>query len=125
MGEGSCKEGVLLEIVILRGYNSRACTRFGLGGPKGYLWSWGSARPRQLAGWKNWFGLVEFQNLGRTFGYREKQGETTSKDSNKGGSTSYLQVFSKSLYGKFCLLNIKGLYVVIILATCIVNSKWF
>ena len=39
-------------------------------------------------------GLVEFQNLGRTFGCREKQGKTTSKDSNKGGPTSYLQVFS-------------------------------
>ena len=39
LGEEGCKEGVLLEIVLLRGYNSRACTRFGLGGPKGYLWS--------------------------------------------------------------------------------------
>ena len=34
------RKGFLLEIVLLRGCNSRACTRFGLGGPKGYLWSW-------------------------------------------------------------------------------------
>ena len=41
MEEGSCKEGVLLEIVIFEGIQQlRACTRFGLGGPKGYLWSW-------------------------------------------------------------------------------------
>ena len=36
----AARKGFLLEIVLLRGYNSRACTRFGLGGPKGYLWSW-------------------------------------------------------------------------------------
>ena len=38
-GEKAAKKGFLLE--ILRGYNSWGpCTRFGLGGPKGYLWSW-------------------------------------------------------------------------------------
>ena len=36
----AARKGFLLGIVLLRGYNSRACTRFGLGGPKGYLWSW-------------------------------------------------------------------------------------
>ena len=39
LGEKAAKKGFLLE--ILRGYNSWGpCTRFGLGGPKGYLWSW-------------------------------------------------------------------------------------
>ena len=36
----AARMGFLLEIVLLRGYNSRAFTRFGLRGPKGYLWSW-------------------------------------------------------------------------------------
>ena len=41
LGEQSCKEGVLLEIVSFEGIQQlRACTQFGLGGPKGYLWSW-------------------------------------------------------------------------------------
>ena len=36
LGEQSCKEGVLLEIVFFEGIQQlRACTRFGLGGSKG------------------------------------------------------------------------------------------
>ena len=92
LGEQSCKEGVLLEIVLFEGIQQlRACTRFGLEGPKGYLWSWvvGETSPVGRVA-----RLVEFQNLGRTFGCREKQGKTTNKDSNKGGPTSYLQEFS-------------------------------
>ena len=39
LGEKAAKKDFLLE--ILKGYNSWGpCTRFGLGGPKGYLWSW-------------------------------------------------------------------------------------
>ena len=66
----------------------------GSGVQRGTFGAGWSVRPRQLAGWQDWFGLVEFQNLGRTFGSREKQGKMTNKGSNKGGPTSYLQVFS-------------------------------
>ena len=39
LGEESCKEGVF--VGYFEGIQQlRACTRFGLGGPKGYLWSW-------------------------------------------------------------------------------------
>ena len=78
----------MLEIVILRGYNSLGLV-LGLGS--------GVQRGTFGAGWQDWFGLIEFQNLGRTFGCKEKQGKTASKDSNKGGPTSYLQVFSNSI----------------------------
>ena len=96
MGEESCKEGVLWDIVfLLRGYNSLGLVLgLGSGVQRGTFGAGWSARPRQLAGWQDWFGLVEFQNLGRTFGCREKQGKTANKGSNKGGPTSYLQVFS-------------------------------
>ena len=91
----AARKGFLLEIVILRGYNSLGLVLgLGSGVQRGTFGAGWSARPRQLAGWQDWFGLVEFQNLGRTFGCREKQGKTTNKGSNKGGPTSYLQVFS-------------------------------
>ena len=96
MGEESCKEGVLLEIVFFEGIQQlRACTRFGLGGPKGYLWSWvvGETLPVGRVARLVWVWL-SFRTLGKTFGCRENQGKTTNKDSNKGGPTSYLQVFS-------------------------------
>ena len=39
LGEKAAKKDFLLE--IWKGYNRWGpCTRFGLGGPKGYLWSW-------------------------------------------------------------------------------------
>ena len=96
--EQSCKEGVLLEIVFLREYNSLGLVlSLGLGVQRVTFGAGWSARPRRLAGWQNWFRLVEFQSLGRTFGCREKQGETANKDNNNGGSTSYLQVFSSGI----------------------------
>ena len=94
----AARKGFLLEIVILRGYNSLGLILgLGSGVQRGTFGAGWSVRPRQLAGWQDWFGLVEFQNLGRTFGCREKQGKTTSKDNNKGGSTSYPQVFFSSI----------------------------
>ena len=107
------KKGVLLD--ILRGYNSLGLVLgLGSGVQRGTFGARWSARPRQLVGWQKWFGLVEFHSLGRSFGCRKKQGEAASKDINNGGSTSYLQVFFRSLYGNFVYLNIKGFYVVII-----------
>ena len=67
MGEQSCKEGALLEIVFLRGYNSLGLVLgLGSGVQRGTFGAGWSARPRQLAGWQDWFGLVEFQSFGRT-----------------------------------------------------------
>ena len=71
------------------------------------VWAWESkgvplelGGRRDLASWqggKTSLGWLSFRNLGRTFSCREKQGETESKDNNKGGSTSYLQVFFSSI----------------------------
>ena len=96
MGEESCKEGVLLEIVFFfRGYNSLGLVlSLGSGVQRGTFGARWSARPLQLAGWQDWFGLVGFQSFGKDFDYKEKQGKTANKDSNKGGPTSYLHVFS-------------------------------
>ena len=68
MGEQNCKEGVLLEIVFFRGYNSLGLVLgLGLGVQRGTFGAGWSARPRQLAGWQDWFGLVEFQSFGKEF----------------------------------------------------------
>ena len=90
----AARKGFLLEIVILRDTTVGLVLGLGSRVQRGTFGAGWSVRPRQLAGWQDWFGLVEFQSLGRTFGCREKQGKTTNKDSNKGGPTSYLQVFS-------------------------------
>ena len=58
---------------LLRGYKSLGLVLgLGSGVQRGTFGAGWSARPRQLAGWQDWFGLVEFQNLGRTFGCRKK-----------------------------------------------------
>ena len=91
----AARKGFCWRLLFLRGYNSLGLVLgLGSGVQRGTFGAGWSARPRQLAGWQNWFGLVEFQNLGRTFGCKGKQGKTTNKGSNKGGPTSYLQVFS-------------------------------
>ena len=73
LGEQSCKEGFCWRLFLLRGYNSLGLVLgLGSGVQRGTFGAGWSARPRQLAGWQDWFGLVEFQNLGRTFGCREK-----------------------------------------------------
>ena len=78
-GRRELKEGVLLEI-FLRGYNSLGLVLgLGSGVQRGTFGAGWSARPCQLAGWQDWFGLVEFQNLGRTFGYRENLGKNSKQ----------------------------------------------
>ena len=86
---------------------------------------------RDLASWqggKTGLDWLSFRALGRTFGCREKQEKMTNKDSNKGGPTSYLQVFSSryvivSTLANSVQLNFKSSYAVIIFATCTVNNK--
>ena len=71
MGERVARKGFLLE--ILRGYNSWGpCTRFGLGGPKGYLWSWVVGETSPVGRVAKLVGLVEFPKLGKDFGCRDK-----------------------------------------------------
>ena len=64
----AAKKGFCWRLFFLRGYNSLGIV-LGLisrvqRGTFGAGWS---ARPRQLAGWQDWFGLVEFQSFGKDF----------------------------------------------------------
>ena len=115
LGELSCKEGFLLEIVFEGIQQLGALYSVWARGSKGVPLELGGRR--DLASWqggKTGSGWLSFRNLGRTLAAGIRQGETASKDINNGGSTSYLQVFFHSLYGNSVYLNIKGFYVVII-----------
>ena len=111
LGEKAAKKGFLLE--IMRGYNSWGpCTRFGLGVQRGTFGAGWSARPRQLAGWQNWFGLVEFQSLGRTFWLQGKARRNGKQGHQQRWSYQLSTGIFPQLYGNSVYLNIKGLYVV-------------
>ena len=93
----AARKGFLLE--ILRGYNSLGLYSVWARRSKGVPLELGGQR--DLASWQggtNGWGWLSFRTWeGLLAAGKRKEKKTASKDSNKGGSTSYLQVFSSSI----------------------------
>ena len=64
----AAKKGFCWRLFFLRGYNSLGLVLgLGSGVQRGTFGARWSVRPLQLAGWQDWFGLVEFQSFGKDF----------------------------------------------------------